>query len=55
MLAAQDAGAISHHHAASFEPLGEDDGLAIEDMAAACEVLERARAQGAGTRVPIFA
>ena len=34
--------------------LFKSNGLAIEDVAAACKVLERAHAQGAGTTVPIF-
>ncbi|HYB74762.1 MAG TPA: ornithine cyclodeaminase family protein [Candidatus Sulfotelmatobacter sp.] len=35
--------------------LFKSNGLAIEDVAAACKVLERAKAQGIGTQVPIFA
>jgi ornithine cyclodeaminase/alanine dehydrogenase-like protein (mu-crystallin family) len=35
--------------------LFKSNGLAIEDVAAACKVLERAKAQGVGTQVPIFA
>ena len=35
--------------------LFKSNGLAIEDVATAWKVLERARAQGAGTQVPIFA
>ena len=33
--------------------LFKSNGLAIEDVAAAWKVLERARAQGAGTHIPI--
>jgi len=35
--------------------LFKSNGLAIEDVAAAWKVLERARAQGLGTEVPLFA
>jgi alanine dehydrogenase len=35
--------------------LFKSNGLAIEDVAAACKVMERAKAQGVGTQVPIFA
>ena len=34
--------------------LFKSNGLAIEDVAAAAKVLERAKAHGAGTPVPIF-
>lgn len=35
--------------------LFKSNGLAIQDVAVACKVLERAKAQGLGTEVPIFA
>ncbi len=34
--------------------LFKSNGLAIEDVATACKVLERAKAQGAGIEVPLF-
>ena len=47
------AGKIQSRTAAEEITLFESQGLAIEDMAAAALVLERARAEGAGQEIPI--